>query len=183
VNTIRNFPSGNHLLAALPAIEWARFQPHIERVALERGAVLHEAGMPLIHVYFPESGVVSLVSSMEDGASAELAVVGNEGMVGICAIMGGGIAHSSAVVQGEGHGLRMPASEIAALSRHSPAIMQPLLRYTQTLFLHMSQTCACNRHHSSCAAGCCSTLTGTRTTSCSSPRSASPGCSGYAVRA
>lgn len=137
----------NQLLAALPRAEWQLLEPHLQRVELLPGAMLHDAGDVQAHVYFPATAVVSLVSSMRDGASAEVAVVGNEGVVGVCAFMGGGPAHSGAVVQGAGHAWRMSARSIAAHASHSEALMQPLLRYTQALFTQMAQTSACNRHH------------------------------------
>ena len=109
--------------------------------------MLYEAGVVLRHVYFPATAIVSLVSSMKDGASAEVAVVGNEGVVGVCAFMGGGRALSGAVVQSAGHALRMTAESIACHAWQSESVMQQLLRYTQALFTHMAQTSACNRHH------------------------------------
>lgn len=137
----------NQLLAALPRTEWLLLEPHLQRVELLPGAMLYHAGEALAHVHFPATAVVSLVSSMRDGASVEVAVVGNEGVVGVCAFMGGGRAHSGAVVQSAGHGWRMGAQSIAAHASRSDALMQPLLRYTQALFTQMAQTSACNRHH------------------------------------
>jgi CRP-like cAMP-binding protein len=137
----------NQLLAALPNAEWRHLQAELEWVALPLGSLLYEAGAVLRHVYFPTSAIVSLVSCMQDGASAEVAVVGNEGVVGVCAFMGGGQAHSSAVVQSAGHAWRMNAPAIAAHAQRSPAVMQQLLAYTQALFTQMAQTSACNRHH------------------------------------
>ena len=101
----------------------------------------------LRHVHFPVTAVVSLVSPLLDGACAEVAVVGREGVVGVCAFMGGGKALSSAVVQRPGLAWRMSARDIADLARDSEPVMQQLLRYTQALFTHMAQTSACNRHH------------------------------------
>jgi CRP-like cAMP-binding protein len=137
----------NHVLAALPFLEWRRLEPHLELVALPTGAMLYESGVVLQHVYFPSTAVVSLVSSMQDGASAEVAVVGSEGIVGVCAFMGGGHALSSAVVQSAGHALRMGARSISEHANRSQALLQQLLSYTQALFTHMAQTSACNRHH------------------------------------
>ena len=137
----------NRVLAALPAAEWRLIEPHLEWVELTQGAMLYEAGVVLRHVYFPVTAIVSLVSSMKDGASAEVAVVGNEGVVGVCAFMGGGRALSGAVVQSAGHALRMTADSIARSAWQSESVMQHLLRYTQALFTHMAQTSACNRHH------------------------------------
>ena len=137
----------NQVLAALPAAEWRQIEPHLEWVELPLGATLYEAGVALEHVYFPATAIVSLASSMKDGASAEVAVVGNEGVVGVCAFMSGGRAMSGAVVQSAGHALRMTADSIASQAWQSPIVMQQLLRYTQALFTHMAQTSACNRHH------------------------------------
>lgn len=139
--------TGNQLLAALPPTEWALLEPLLESVELPVGALLHEAGSPLRNVYFPTTAIVSLFSSMQDGHSAEAAVVGNEGVVGVCAFMGGGNAHSSAIVQGAGHGYRIGAQTISDHARRSDAVMQPMLRYTQALLTQMAQTAACNRHH------------------------------------
>jgi CRP-like cAMP-binding protein len=137
----------NQVLAALPAAEWRLIEPQLECVELPLGAMLYEAGVVLQHVYFPATAIVSLVSSMKDGASAEVAVVGNEGIVGVCAFMGGGRALSGAVVQSAGHAFRMTAESIACHAWQSESVMQQLLRYTQALFTHMAQTSACNRHH------------------------------------
>ena len=137
----------NQVLAALPLLEWKRLEPHLELVELSPGTRLYESGVVLQHVYFPATSVVSLVSSMQDGTSVEVAVVGNEGIIGVCAFMGGGHALSSAVVQSAGHALRMTARSIAWHATRSEALMQQLLCYTQALFTHMAQTSACNRHH------------------------------------
>ena len=137
----------NQVLATLPAAEWRLLEPHLEWVELTQGAMLYEAGVVLRHVYFPATAIVSLVSSMKDGASAEVAVVGSEGVVGVCAFMGGGRALSGAVVQSAGHALRMTADSIACHAWQSELVMQRLLRYTQALFTHMAQTSGCNRHH------------------------------------
>ena len=139
--------SKNQVLAAIPAAEWRQIEPHLDWVELPLGAMLYEAGVVLQHVYFPATAIVSLVSSMKDGASAEVAVVGNEGVVGVAAFMGGGRALSSAVVHSAGQALRITAESIACCAWQSESIMQQLLRYTQALFTHMAQTSACNRHH------------------------------------
>jgi CRP-like cAMP-binding protein len=137
----------NGLLASLSADDWATLQPHFELVPLAKREVLHEAGVALRHVHFPIVGMVSLVSRMRDGASAELAVIGHEGLVGVCAFLGDDRAHSDAVVQGAGQALRIPAAVIADLAGSSHGIVRPVLRYAQSLFVHMGQTAACNRHH------------------------------------
>lgn len=137
----------NQVLAALPYLEWRRLEPHLELVEVPAGAMLYESGVVLQHVYFPTTAVVSLVSLMQDGTSVEVAVVGNEGVVGVCAFMGGGHALSGAVVQSPGRALRMSARSIAWQANRSDTFLQQLLRYTQALFTHMAQTSACNRHH------------------------------------
>jgi len=137
----------NQLLASLPPEVTAALQPLIEPVDLSVGTLLHEAGSVLRHVYFPVTAVVSLVAPLQDGASAEVAVVGREGVAGVCAYMGGGTALSSAVVQRPGLAWRMSARDIADLARDAEPMMQQLLRYTQALFQHMAQTSACHRHH------------------------------------
>ncbi|MBK8325453.1 MAG: Crp/Fnr family transcriptional regulator [Betaproteobacteria bacterium] len=140
-------PPDNHLLASLPPEVSAILQPLIESVDLEAGAVLYEAGTVQRHVHFPVTAVVSLASPVLDGAYAEAAVVGAEGVVGVCAFMGGGKALSSAIVQRPGLAWRMSARDIADLARDCPPVMQQLLRYTQALFVHMAQNSACHRHH------------------------------------
>jgi CRP-like cAMP-binding protein len=138
----------NQVLAAFPHADWRHMEPQLEWVELPAGAVLYEAGGLLQHVYFPTTAIVSLVLSMKDGATAEVAVVGNEGVVGVCAFMGGDKrAMSGAVVQSAGHALRMTAASITTEALQSEVVMQQLLRYTQALFTHMAQTSACNRHH------------------------------------
>ena len=140
-------PKINHLLAALPAEEWARWLPQLEYVAMSLGDVIYESGRTLSHVYFPTTAVVSLMYVMESGASAEIAVVGNEGIVGISLFMGGESTPSRAVVQIEGHGYRLISRVIKEEFNRAP-VLHLLLRYTQALITQMSQTAACNRHHS-----------------------------------
>jgi CRP-like cAMP-binding protein len=137
----------NQLLASLPPEVADVLAARIEGVDLVAGTNLYEAGSVLRHVYFPVTAVVSLVSPLQDGACAEVAVVGPEGVVGVCAFMGGGAALSSAVVQRDGLAWRMSARDIADLARDFEPVMQQLLRYTQALFTHMAQTSACHRHH------------------------------------
>ena len=137
----------NQLLAALPHAEREQLQPQLTWVELPIGATLFAAGAAVRHVYFPVTAIVSLVSSMADGSNAEVAVVGNEGIVGVSAFMGGAAAHCSAVVQGGGHAWRTSATTIANHAQRSDAVMRQLLRYTQALFTHIAQTSACNRHH------------------------------------
>ncbi len=140
-------PRGNHLLAALPDDEWERWQPQLERVKMPLGQVLCESGSTLSHVYFPCSAIVSLLYVMENGASAEIAVVGNEGVVGISLFMGGESTSSRAVVQSAGVGYRLKSHVIKAEFTRAP-VLHLLLRYTQALITQMSQTAVCNRHHS-----------------------------------
>jgi len=147
VNTSCTAQTANQLLAALPPESADSMQSRLDPVELATGAMLYEAGTVLRHVYFPVTATVSLVSSLMDGACTEVAVVGREGVVGVCAYMGGGKALSSAVVQRSGLAWRMSARDIADLARDSEPVMQQLLRYTQALFTHMAQTSACNRHH------------------------------------
>ena len=137
----------NQLLASLPSATADAMLSRLEAVDLAAGATLHEAGTVLRHVYFPDTAVVSLVLPLKDGACTEVAVVGREGVIGVCAFMGGGKALDSAVVQRSGMAWRMTARDIADLARDSEAVMQQLLRYTQALFTQIGQTSACNRHH------------------------------------
>ena len=141
-------PKLNHLLAALPLQEWQRWLPQLEFVAMPLGHVLCESGATLEHVYFSADAIVSLLYVMENGASAEIAVVGNEGLVGIPLFMGGGSTPSRAVVQSAGKGYRLPADAIKSEFERSGPVMHLLLRYTQAPITQMSQTAVCNRHHS-----------------------------------
>jgi CRP-like cAMP-binding protein len=136
------------LLAALPDAEWARWQAELECVELPLGMVLYESGRQLSHVYFPTSAIASLFYVMQNGASGEIAVVGNEGLVGISLFMGGESTPSRAVVQNAGHGLRLPSQVLKDEFSRGGATMHLLLRYTQALITQMSQTAVCNRHHS-----------------------------------
>jgi CRP-like cAMP-binding protein len=137
----------NHLLAALPDAEWQRWLPQLEEVEMPLGEVLYESGSTLKHVYFPVTAIVSLLYVMENGASAEIAVVGNEGLVGISLFMGGESTPSRAVVQSAGQGFRLKAQAIKDEFKRAP-VLHLLLRYTQALITQMAQTAACNRHHS-----------------------------------
>jgi CRP-like cAMP-binding protein len=146
--TVNPFPAGNHLLAALPEDEWLNWRPQLECVDMPLGQVVCESGVTLSHVYFPTTAIVSLLYVMENGASAEIAVVGNEGMVGISLFMGGDSTPSRAVVQSAGQGLRLKAGIMKDSFNGSGPVMHLLLRYTQALITQMAQTAACNRHHS-----------------------------------
>jgi CRP-like cAMP-binding protein len=141
-------PRRNQLLAALPAAEWARWQPHLELVSMPLGRALYESGGKLGHVYFPTTAIVSLLYVMEDGASAEIAVVGHEGVVGVSLFMGGESTTSRAVVQSAGHGFRLRSSIMMQEFNRAGPVMHLLLRYTQALITQMAQTAVCNRHHS-----------------------------------
>jgi CRP-like cAMP-binding protein len=138
----------NHLLAALPPDALTRWHPDLEAVDMPLGEVLYESGGTLAHVYFPTTAIVSLLYVLEDGASAEIAVVGNEGLVGVSLFMGGGSTPSRAVVQSAGRGLRLKASAMSAEFNRGGAVLRLLLRYTQALITQMAQTAVCNRHHS-----------------------------------
>jgi CRP-like cAMP-binding protein len=140
-------PRNNFLLAALPDSEWGRWQPLLEKVEMPLGQVLYEPGITLTHVYFPTTSIVSLLYVMENGASAEIAVVGNEGLVGVSLFMGGESTPSRAVVQSAGHGLRLKAQLMKDEFNRAGPVLHLLLRYTQALITQMSQTAACNRHH------------------------------------
>ncbi|WP_020680862.1 Crp/Fnr family transcriptional regulator [Marinobacterium rhizophilum] len=141
-------PLQNHLLAALSADEYARISPHLESVPLPLGHVLYESGRELRHVYFPTDSIVSLLYVMLDGASAEVAVVGNEGIIGVALFMGGETMPNRAVVQSAGHAYRLPGQLLKQAFQDSIALQHLLLRYTQALLTQMAQTAVCNRHHS-----------------------------------
>jgi CRP-like cAMP-binding protein len=147
MNTIDSRFDTNQLLASLSSEERQHLESDLEWVDLPAGTVLHSSGTPLRQVHFPATATVSLVSSMADGATAEVAVVGSEGMVGICAFMGNANALSDAVVQRPGHAWRMSTAAVQHHTQRSPDFMQQLLGYTQALFTHMAQCSACNRHH------------------------------------
>ena len=140
-------PRGNQLLAALSTAEWERWVPQLESIELALGDVLYESGRALSHVIFPTTAIVSLLYVMENGASAEIALVGNEGIVGISLFMGGESTSSRAVVLSAGQGYRLAAARIKEEFTRAP-ILHLLLRYTQALITQMAQTAVCNRHHS-----------------------------------
>jgi CRP-like cAMP-binding protein len=141
-------PSQNRLLAALPAADLERSVPHLELVPMRLGESLYEPGGQLQHAYFPTTAIVSLLYVMESGASAEIAGVGNEGMLGISLFMGGDTTPSSAVVQTAGHAYRLPWRLLKEEFDRGGPMQRLLLRYTQALLTQMCQTAACNRHHS-----------------------------------
>ena len=141
-------PKSNHLLAALPDAEWLRWESQLEAVDLALGQVLYESGSVESHVYFPTTAIISLLYVMENGSSAEIAVVGNEGIVGISLFMGGGSTPSRAVVQSAGKGYRLNAKSMKDEFNRAGPVLHLLLRYTQALITQMAQTAVCNRHHS-----------------------------------
>jgi len=141
-------PNQNQLLAALPAADFGRLAPHLQLVPLPLGEMLYEPGAQLQHAYFPVSAIVSLHYVTESGASASVAGVGNEGMVGVSLYMGGDTTPSSAVVQTAGHAYRLERRLLKQEFERSGPTQRLLLRYTQALMTQMSQTAVCNRHHS-----------------------------------
>lgn len=141
-------PLNNHLLAALPEEVQQRLFAHLEPVSLTLGEVVYESGGALRHVYFPTDSIVSLLYVMESGASAEIAVVGNEGLIGVAVFMGGESTPSRAVVQSAGQAFRLPGQRLKDEFNRHGELLQLMLRYTQALITQMSQTAVCNRHHS-----------------------------------
>jgi CRP-like cAMP-binding protein len=141
-------PTQNQLLAAMPAAEFERLSPHLELVEMSLGEPLYESGARLDHVYFPTTCIVSLLYVLENGASAEIAVVGNEGILGISLFMGGETTPSRAVVQSAGFGYRLRAPLLKKEFNRAGPVLRLLLRYTQALITQMTQTAVCNRHHS-----------------------------------
>jgi len=146
--SLADSPKQNHLLAALPVADFERLAPHLELVPMLLGESLYEPGGRLQHVYFPTTAIVSLLYIIESGLSAEIAGVGNEGILGISLFMGGESTPSSAVVQTAGHGFRLKAELLKVEFGLFGPTMHLLLRYTQGLITQMAQTAACNRHHS-----------------------------------
>ncbi|SEQ06352.1 cAMP-binding domain of CRP or a regulatory subunit of cAMP-dependent protein kinases [Solimonas aquatica] len=143
-----SMPQKNHLLQALPVEVRHRIFPHLKLVPLTLGQVLYESGDALRHVYFPTDAIVSLLYVMESGASAEISVVGNEGLIGIALFMGGESTPSRAIVQSAGHAYQLAGQRLKdEFNRHSE-MMTLMLRYTQSLITQMAQTAVCNRHHS-----------------------------------
>ena len=141
-------PLDNHLLAALPTEVQHRLLPHLELVPMPLGTVLYESGDTMRYAYFPIDCIVSLLYVMVDGASAEISVVGNEGLIGVALFMGGLSTPSRALVQSAGHAYRMPGQRLKDEFNRHAELMLLLLRYTQALITQMAQTAVCNRHHS-----------------------------------
>jgi CRP-like cAMP-binding protein len=147
VINFRPDPQLNRILAAMPQSAWERWEPELEAVEMRLGQVLYESGATLSHVYFPITSIVSLLYVMENGASAEIAVVGNDGIVGISLFMGGESTSSRAVVQSAGWGFRLKAKTMKDEFNANGPVLHLLLRYTQALITQMAQTAVCNRHH------------------------------------
>jgi CRP-like cAMP-binding protein len=141
-------PRDNHILDALPALERERLFPHLQLVSMPLGEVLYESGATLRHIYFPTDSIISLLYVMRDGASAEIAVVGNDGAVGVALFMGGETTPSRALVQSAGHAYRLSRGRLKAEFDRHGELLHILLRYTQSLLTQMAQTAVCNRHHS-----------------------------------
>jgi len=146
--TGKHRPKQNYLLAALPEADYERLLPDLELVPLPLGWAVYEAGGPQGYVYFPTTSIVSLLYVMEDGASAEIAVTGNDGLIGIALFMGGESTPSRAVVQSAGYGYRLKAAVLKKEFKEGGQLQYLALRYTQALITQMAQTAVCNRHHS-----------------------------------
>ena len=140
-------PTRNHLLAALPKSDYQRLATHLEPIPLPLGWSVYEPGSPMEHVFFPTDGIISLLYVMENGASAEIAVTGNEGLVGIALFMGGESTPSRAVVQSAGQAYRLRADFLKEEFERGGELQHLLLRFTQALITQMAQTAVCNRHH------------------------------------
>jgi CRP-like cAMP-binding protein len=141
-------PRENQVLDALPAIARDRLFPHLKLVPMPLGMVVYESGAALRHIYFPTNSIVSLLYVMQDGASAEIAVVGNEGAIGVSLFMGGETTPSRAIVQSAGHAYRLTGARLKQEFNRHAELLHELLRYTQSLITQMAQTAVCNRHHS-----------------------------------
>ena len=141
-------PTQNQILAALAPAERARIYPHLQRVPLRLGEVLYEPGAAFRHVYFPADCIISLLHVLRDGATAEIAVVGNDGLIGVAFFMGGETTPSRAVVQSAGHAYRLVGKRLTEEFHRNGHMRFLLLRYTQALMTQMAQTAICNRHHS-----------------------------------
>jgi CRP-like cAMP-binding protein len=141
-------PKRNLLIAALPELTWQKWSPHLEAVDMRVGDVLYESGCAVSHVYFPTTSIVSLLYILENGASAEFAVVGNEGVVGVSTFMGGRSTTSQASVKSGGLGYRLPTTKVVQAFDEGGAVTSLLLRFTQALITQIAQTAVCSRHHS-----------------------------------
>src|ERR1700716_134394 len=141
-------PQQNHILEALPVAERERLFPHLTLVTLPLGSVLYEAGDSQRYIYFPVDSIVSLLYVLKDGASAEIAVVGNEGAIGVALVMGGETTTNRAIVQSAGSAYRLTGARLKEEFQRHGETLHILLRYTQALITQMAQTAVCNRHHS-----------------------------------
>jgi CRP-like cAMP-binding protein len=141
-------PRDNHLLAALPVDDFERLQPSVQLTELPLGAVLYESGSPMRHCYFPVSGLVSVLQTLEDGHMAEIAVIGNDGCVGVAILLGTRTTPSRAVVQIAGHSYRIDSDVVLSEFSKGGPVQSVLLRYVQSLMAQIAQTAVCNRHHS-----------------------------------
>lgn len=146
-NSVKD-PLQNRLLAAFPTADRERLFPQLQLMPMPLGNVLYESGDLLRHVYFPTNCIVSLLYVLADGASAEISVVGNEGLIGIALFMGGETTPSRAIVQSSGYAYRLNGQQLKHEFQHNPEVQLLLLRYTQSLITQMAQTAVCNRHHS-----------------------------------
>jgi CRP-like cAMP-binding protein len=138
----------NHLLDALPSLDRRRLAGLLERVELSLGAVVHESGATQSHAYFPIDAIVSLIYVLKDGSSAEVAIVGHDGMIGMPILMGGGTSPHRAIVQAAGSVLRMKAQDLRNECERMGPLQQLLMHYNQALMIQIGQTAVCNRHHS-----------------------------------
>ena len=141
-------PTQNHLLAALPKVDYDSLVAHLELVAMPLGQGLYDSGAEQKYIYFPTTSIVSILQVLENGATAEIAVAGNEGVIGVSLFMGGETTTGRAVVQSAGFGYRLKAQHLKSEFNRGGPLMHLLLRYTQSLITQMSQTAVCNRHHS-----------------------------------
>lgn len=147
-------PERNHLLAALPARELERLKPYLKPATLSLGSVLHEPGEPMHSAYFPTDCIVSMLYEMENGESAEMAIIGNEGLVGVALVLGGESMMNRALVQSQGHAYRIDAEKLKEEFERHEDLYRLLLKYTQALLAQIAQTAVCNRHHSVVAQLC-----------------------------
>jgi CRP-like cAMP-binding protein len=143
-----NYPQQNHILAALPAEEYDHLFPHLKLVSMPLGHVLQESGQKMSCAYFPTNSIVSRLHVMEDGASAEIAIIGNDGVVGIPLFMGGETTTNRAVVQSAGHAYQLDGKLLIQAFNRAGKLQYLLLLYTQSFLTQIAQTVACNRHHS-----------------------------------
>lgn len=145
--TVKNDALKNHLLAALPQAEFARLEPDLEFVALALGEVIYESGDKMTHVYFPTTAIISMLYIMENGATAEIGIAGNNGLIGSSLFMGSESTTSRAVTQSTGEAIRIKAKALQTEFDHGGLFQKLLLRYTQSLMTQISQTAVCNRLH------------------------------------